>query len=233
MSSQPNANELPAIQEESLQRFKEVVHKYINNVTDPDKELFHMVREIKADKHLKQLEGYLFIPILQAMLKADGRSVLDLGYEDEDEAIDDLEGKWEDAQLGLEEAPLAAAARLADRHPLVFRTNYASPIYQRLLNIGYYMQQMRRSKPIALPVVVVAKVLRLKEKAGPMRVSRMRRHAAEDDHFLEVVAHHHFYRGQPGEGTKFRFHCEMVNGVMVGTYEPPKPEPIRDDEIPF
>ncbi len=138
-----------------------------------------MVRELKDDQMMASLHGYEAVPILQRILG----DLTALGYDSPDEAVDDLEALWDKVKLGANEAPLTAAARMADRFPVTFQTNRLSKKYQKFLRIAYHLQAMRGDDYISLPVVRLGEIL----SVNPHRVSDYRKFA-EADSFLHQVA---------------------------------------------
>lgn len=184
-----------------------VLQRHIDNPPDPpdgdfpnindEGEYKHrywdMVRELKDDRYMASLPGYFALPILQRVI-GDLRA---LGYESADEATDDLEPLWDKVKLGATEGPLDAAARMAERYPVRFRTNRLSKAYQRFLNIAYQLQVMRGGDNIALPVARLAEILGV----SPMHVSRFREYAKDDGFLREVKRAHHLSR----QATIFKF----------------------------
>lgn len=162
-----------------------------------------MLREVKGvDYNMASLPGYMIVPILQRVLQARGYDGLSsLGYDSEGEAIDDLECLWDTIKLAMDEAPLAAAIRMAKRHPLQFQTKRISPMYHFFLNVGYQLQLMRGDNYIALPVVVLGRML----GKSPMRISDYRGYAQNEDHHLKMVAKECWNGKGSGIATKFRF----------------------------
>jgi hypothetical protein len=162
-----------------------------------------MVRELKNDSNMVSLPGHLAIPVLRQVVG----DLTALGYETEDDASDDLESIWDKVKLAAREAPLSAAARMADQCPIKFQTARLSIVYQRLLNIGYQLQVMRGNDYISLPVVRLGEILRV----NPRRVSDYRTFAQHDG-FLHEVAKS-CYSASGGVATKFRFACSVVDGL--------------------
>ena len=161
-----------------------------------------MIRELKGVQFMASMPGYEAIPIMQAVMRHRGYDGLSaLGYESEEEAIDDLECLWDKVRLAMDEAPLNAAIRMANRHPLQFQTKRISPTYQYFLNIAYQLQIMRGDKYIVLPVVALGEML----GKSPMRISDYRKYAQNEDHHLEMVAKACRNGNGPGLATKFRF----------------------------
>jgi len=163
-----------------------------------------MTRELKGVGYMASLPGYLIVPIIQKVLQARGCSLVALGYDSEDEAIDDLECLWDKVKLAMNEAPLEAAVRMAKRRPLHFETRRISPTYQRFLNIGYYLQEMRGDDYISLPTEPLGRILGV----DPSRVTDYRGYGMKEGYLMEMAKSCYRTDGLPGVATKFRFQTD-------------------------
>jgi hypothetical protein len=231
------------IPEDSICHAEEVLSNYIDNLPEPDNHdlpnvlgdradgeyknrHWDMVRELKDDSYMASLDGCLAVPILQHVLQGLGYELTDLGYETDEEAIDDLENVWDAVKLGMHEAPLGAALRMADRHPMKFRTKRLSARYKRFLNVAYRLQVMRGDDYIALPVERVGQMLGV----SPMRITDYRTYAQADG-FLFETAKACFSQGGGGIGTKFRLACRVEGDELVGAFSTPPALEIKTPAV--
>jgi hypothetical protein len=209
---------------ETIAYMETVLQRYIDNPPEAPEHgeaykspYWDMVRELKDDCFMASLAGYLAIPILQKVLAGRGYALTALGYESDpmgmDRVIEELERAWDAVKLGMQEAPLGAAVRMARRHPLRFRTNRLSVIYQKFLNIAYYLQRMREDDYIALPVVRLGQMLGV----SPRCITDFRKFATNEG-FLRLEAKACYSR-DGGIATKFRFACRVGDGEeLIGTF---------------
>jgi hypothetical protein len=200
---------------ESIGQIEEILLRHIEEMIPEDEDetdfrqtgdykhrYWDMTRELKEIRGIASLPGYLTMPLLQQVLKSQDRSLADLGYESEEEALGDLEALWDKVRLGMKESPLEAAVRMAEDHPVEFKTKRLSRAYQRFLAIAYYLQIMRGDQYIALPVVALAGILGV----SSMAVSMYREYAKADGYLSEIGKAHHSSR----MATKFRFRLEEM-----------------------
>jgi hypothetical protein len=144
--------------------------------------LWDTLRELKGVSCMASIPGYLAIPVMRRVLAGRGLALTALGYESDDDAIDDLEALWDRVKMAANEDPLDAAVRNSELHPVGFATNRLSPAYHRFLNVGYQMQLLRGSAPIALPQERLSEVLGVSQK----RVSDFCQFAKQEK-FLDPV----------------------------------------------
>jgi hypothetical protein len=159
-----------------------------------------LVRALKAVPLMSSIPGATMVELIQDVLEARGFTLCDLGYETEDEAIDDLEMLCDKIALAIDEAPLGAAVRMACAYPFTFRTKRISPKYHRFLLIAYHLQELRGRNYICLPVKNLSKILGV----SAMRISDYRGFA-EKDGLLKPLAPSCYYPDGHGTATKFRF----------------------------
>jgi hypothetical protein len=159
-----------------------------------------MVRELKGVEYMSCLEGYLAVPILRQVLNARGCALTALGYDSEDEALDDLECLWDKVKLSMGEAPLHAAVRMAERHPVRFPTKHLGVKYHSFLNIAYHLQLMRGDDYIVLPTEKLGEILGV----DPSRITDYRAYAKVEG-YLKEVAKARFCTGGKGRATQFLF----------------------------
>jgi hypothetical protein len=190
-------------------RIQEILQRYIENPPEQEydcdgenykHQLWDVARQMKDVPSIASLPGYAVVPIIEKALKRSGHDWTSLGYDSSAGAIDALEGVWDKAQLGMNEAPLSAAVRRAKAAPVTFRTKRVSTLYQAFLNIAYQLQIMRGDDFIVLPVEPLAKILGV----SPMRISDYRAYAKTDG-FLHEDASYCWNGAGKGVATKFHF----------------------------
>jgi hypothetical protein len=167
--------------------------------------LWRLVRKLKRVSKMPGMTGIEALAVVEGFVE---NWTIFSGIDDDEDGREEFVTTWDVVQLAEDEEPLAAAAERAEKKPYRFKTGHYGAKYQKFLNIGYRLQQIRRNKPIYLPCERLAKILGV----SSMRITNYRQFALEEG-YLRLVEKHHFVPGSGGRSTAFRFGNVTKEGV--------------------